>query len=82
MCSSDLGEWPRAVVLDHHGLLAIGATAAEVVAVTTMVDKSARIRAAALAVGELVPLPTVEVAALADRADEAHRRRLIVEGRA
>ena len=74
------GTWPRAIILVNHGLLALGATPAEVLAVTAMVDKSARIRAGALAVGELVPLPTTEVRALADRADEVRRRRLLVEG--
>ncbi len=75
-----LGAWPRAIILANHGLLALGATAAEVLAVTTMVDKSARVRAAALAVGELRPLPADEVLALSGRLDEAYRRRLLVEG--
>lgn len=74
------GGWPRAIILVNHGLLALGATPAEVLAVTAMVDKSARIRAAALAVGELVPLSAGEVRALADRADEVRRRRLLIEG--
>jgi rhamnose utilization protein RhaD (predicted bifunctional aldolase and dehydrogenase) len=75
-----LGAWPRAVILANHGLLALGATAAEVLAVTTMVDKSARVRLAALAVGALRPLPADEVLALSGRVDEAYRRRLLVEG--
>jgi rhamnose utilization protein RhaD (predicted bifunctional aldolase and dehydrogenase) len=74
------GAWPRAVILVNHGLLALGATPAEVLAVTAMVDKSARIRAAALAVGRLSPLPEAEVLALSRRADEVRRRRLLVEG--
>lgn len=74
------GAWPRAIILVQHGLLALGATPAEVLAVTAMVDKSARIRAAALAVGDIVPLADAEVRALADRADEVRRRRLLVEG--
>ena len=75
-----LGSWPWAIILANHGLLALGATAAEVLAVTTMVDKSARVRAAALAGGELRPLPADEVLALSGRLDEAYRRRLLVEG--
>jgi rhamnose utilization protein RhaD (predicted bifunctional aldolase and dehydrogenase) len=75
-----LGSWPRAIILANHGLLALGATAAEVLAVTTMVDKSARVRTAALSVGELRPLPADEVLALSGRLDEAYRRRLLVEG--
>jgi rhamnose utilization protein RhaD (predicted bifunctional aldolase and dehydrogenase) len=74
----DHGVWPRSIILTNHGLLALGATAAEVLAVTTMVAKSARIRAAALAVGELVPLPAAEVRALSERSDEVRRRRLLI----
>lgn len=74
------GVWPRAIILANHGLLALGATAAEVLAVTVMVDKSARVRATALAVGELRSLPADEVMALSGRLDEEFRRRLLVEG--
>ena len=77
---AEQGGWPRAVILVNHGLLALGATPAEVMAVTTMVDKSARVRAAALAVGELRTLGPDEVDALSGRADERYRRRLLVEG--
>jgi len=72
------GVWPRSIILTNHGLLALGATAAEVLAVTTMVAKSARIRAAALAVGDLVALPPDEVRALAARSDEIRRRKLLI----
>lgn len=74
------GAAPRAVVLANHGLLALGATPAEVLAVTTMTVKSARVRAAALALGPLRPLPEAEVRSLAGRADEVRRRRMLVEG--
>jgi len=74
------GVWPRSIILMSHGLLALGATATEVLAVTSMVAKSARIRAAALAVGDLVPLPAAEVRALVHRNDEIRRRRLLIAG--
>lgn len=71
------GSWPKAIILASHGLLALGATAAEVLAVTTMVDKSARVRTAALAVGELRHLSDDEVLSLDGRSDERYRRRLL-----
>ena len=73
----EAGVWPKAIILASHGLLALGATAAEVMAVTTMVDKSARVRAAALAVGELRFLSEDEVRSLDGRSDEQYRRRLL-----
>lgn len=76
----EIGTWPRAIVLANHGLLALGSTPAEVLAVTTMTDKSAKVRAVALAVGGLRPLPAAEVRALDGRADEHYRRRRLVEG--
>lgn len=72
--------WPKAIILTNHGLLAIGATAAEVVAVTAMTEKSARIRATALALGGLRELSPSEVRALDGRPDEEYRRRLLFEG--
>ena len=73
-------DWPRAIILANHGLLALGASATEVLAVTTMVDKSARARATALAVGGLRPLPPDAVRALVGRDDERFRRQLLMEG--
>jgi rhamnose utilization protein RhaD (predicted bifunctional aldolase and dehydrogenase) len=66
---------PKAVVLANHGLLALGATPAEVHAVSVMATKSARVRAIALAAGGLRPLPDAEVAALLGRDDEHERQR-------
>ena len=77
----DRGEWPRAIILANHGLLALGATPAEVMAVTTMVDKSARVRIGALSIGRLRTLSDEEIGALDSRADERYRRRLLIEGR-
>ncbi|NCY16545.1 MAG: class II aldolase/adducin family protein [Actinobacteria bacterium] len=72
--AEESGVWPRAIILASHGLLALGATANEVLAVTTMVDKSARVRAAALAIGELRTLSAEEVRTLDGRSDEQYRR--------
>jgi rhamnose utilization protein RhaD (predicted bifunctional aldolase and dehydrogenase) len=72
---------PKAVVFANHGLLALGATPAEVHAVSVMATKSARVRAIALAAGGLRPLPAAEVAALLGRDDEHERQRRLREGR-
>jgi rhamnose utilization protein RhaD (predicted bifunctional aldolase and dehydrogenase) len=73
------GEWPRAVVLANHGLLALGESGAEVLAITTMAEKAARIRAVALNAGGLHPLPREEVDALLGRTDEQRRRRRLID---
>jgi rhamnose utilization protein RhaD (predicted bifunctional aldolase and dehydrogenase) len=47
------GEPPRVVLLANHGLVALGATAAEVLAITATMVKGARVRLGALAAGGL-----------------------------
>lgn len=68
------GRPPRLVLLGNHGIVALGSSAAEVEAVTTMCVKAARVRAVALAAGTPSPLPAAHAGALADRADEVERR--------
>lgn len=70
----DEGVAPRLVLLANHGILALGSTAAEVAAVTTMCVKAARVRAIALSSGTLVPLEADHARMLADRPDEVERR--------
>lgn len=68
------GEPPRVIYLANHGLVAMGSSAAEAEAVTTMAVKAARVRVAALLSGELQPLPDASVEALSRREDEMARR--------
>jgi rhamnose utilization protein RhaD (predicted bifunctional aldolase and dehydrogenase) len=68
------GHPPRTILLENHGLVALGESAAEVEAVTTMAAKAARLRAAALAAGRIRPLAAASVAELGARADERERR--------
>lgn len=68
------GRPPRLVLLGNHGIVALGDTAAEVEAVTTMCVKAARVRSVALAAGTPLPLPAADADALANRADEVERR--------
>lgn len=68
------GTAPRLVLLGNHGIVALGATAAEVETITTMAVKAARVRTVALGAGTLAPLDTAHARELADRPDEAARR--------
>jgi rhamnose utilization protein RhaD (predicted bifunctional aldolase and dehydrogenase) len=68
------GHPPRLVLLGNHGIVALGATSAEVEAITTMCVKAARVRSVALGAGRLAPLDSVRSRALAGRTDETERR--------
>lgn len=67
------GEPPRTIYLGSHGLVAVGGSASEALAVTEMAVKAGRVRAAALAAGGLQPLSPTSVADLAGRSDEIER---------
>lgn len=71
------GVPPRLVLLGNHGIVALGATAAEVEAITTMAVKAARVRSVGLGAGALVPLGVEHARELAGRPDEAARRTLL-----
>lgn len=74
------GRAPRLVLLGNHGIVALGRSAAEVEAITTMAVKAARVRllAGGLAGPEgLQPLDTTAADRLADRPDEVARRTLL-----
>lgn len=71
------GTPPRLVLLGNHGIVALGATAAEVEAITVMCVKAARVRAVALGAGGYAPLDAAEADSLARRPDEVSRRRLL-----
>jgi rhamnose utilization protein RhaD (predicted bifunctional aldolase and dehydrogenase) len=68
---------PRLVLLGNHGIVALGASAAEVEAVTAMCVKAARVRHLALSSGTLRPLDADSAWALARRPDETARRQLL-----
>jgi rhamnose utilization protein RhaD (predicted bifunctional aldolase and dehydrogenase) len=68
------GEPPRVIFLANHGLVTVGRSAAEALAITEMATKAARVRAIALATGELRPLPADHVSGLVARPDEMDRR--------
>jgi rhamnose utilization protein RhaD (predicted bifunctional aldolase and dehydrogenase) len=71
------GVPPRLVLLGNHGIVALGATPAEVETITTMAVKAARVRSVALGAGTLAPLGIEHARELAGRPDEAARRTLL-----
>ena len=71
------GVPPRLVLLGNHGIVALGATPAEVETITTMAVKAARVRSVALGAGTLSPLGIEHSRELAGRPDEAARRTLL-----
>lgn len=75
-----LGAAPRVVWLQNHGLLALGDSPAEALAVTEMADKFACVLSAVLSLGEPRWLSDKQVRKLIARDDEIDRRsRLVTE---
>lgn len=71
------GAPPKAVYMANHGLVALGASAQEVLQITSMADKAARVMATAATFGGVRLLPAAEVARIDGRADEAYRRSIL-----
>ena len=72
------GEAPKVILLANHGLVALGQTPAEVLNITAMTVKAARIYHGALLTGKPTHLPAQEVEHLYRRPDEIYRRNLFV----
>jgi len=68
---------PRVILLENHGLVALGSTPAAVKAAIYMAEKSARIFQGAAALGGPVFLDGQQVARIAGRRDEHHRQRAL-----
>lgn len=68
---------PRLILLENHGLIALGATPQEVIHVTTMAVKAAQILWGASVIGRPRYLTAARVAAVARRPDEQYRRDLL-----
>jgi rhamnose utilization protein RhaD (predicted bifunctional aldolase and dehydrogenase) len=75
---ADRSERPRVVYLANHGLVALGASAIEAQAVTTMAVKAARVRLVASTAGEPRPLAQAWIDAVVSREDEVERRAVLV----
>lgn len=66
---------PRLILLQNHGLIALGGTPQSVLACLLMASKAAAIFMGAAALGGPVFLPQPQVERIATRPDEAHRQR-------
>jgi len=66
---------PKTMYLQSHGFIALGGSAREVVAITQMADKAARITLGAIQAGGPRFLPQSVVDRIANRPDEHHRQR-------
>ena len=72
------GQAPRVILLENHGLIALGATPPAVLAATLMADKAARIFiGAAAAAGRPRFLTPAQVSRISGRPDEHHRRKVL-----
>ena len=74
---ADYGEAPRLILLENHGIIALGKTADAVLACTFMADKAARIFAGAATLGGPVFLPGEQVERIAGRPDEVYRQKAL-----
>jgi rhamnose utilization protein RhaD (predicted bifunctional aldolase and dehydrogenase) len=68
---------PRVILLQSHGLIAIGATTGSVLAATLMAEKTARIFLGAAALGGPVGLTPQNVARIDSRPDEHYRQKML-----
>lgn len=68
---------PRVILLQNHGLIALGSTSSAVMAATAMTVKSAEITLGAIAAGGARYLPASVVSRIAGRTDEHYRQKAI-----
>ena len=76
-----LGETPRVIFMQNHGLVAMGTTRAAAESTTFTAVKAARVRLGAMAAGGIRLLPESEVRRIAGRPDEAYRMKMAQEQR-
>ena len=69
------GYAPRVVLLQNHGMIAVGASAGSVLATTFMAVKAAEIFASASSLSDLVFMPEKEVYRIHTRSDEHYRQK-------
>jgi len=74
----EFGEAPKVILLQNHGLIALGQTTTEVRNVTAMCVKAAGIFAGACALGEPVFMSPADIMHIYRRLDEIYRRKLFV----
>ena len=72
---AEYGQSPKVVLMQNHGLIALGGTAAEVEHITAMYVKTARVLLGTYALGGPHLLSPAAVARIHTRPDEQYRRR-------
>lgn len=70
------GEVPKVILMQNHGLIALGAGASDVEAITAMWVKTARILTGAYLLGGIHPLSQDSIDRIHTRPDEEYRRRM------
>ncbi len=76
--TAEYDEAPRLILLENHGMIALGDSPAEILNITAMAVKAARIFHGALLTGKPTHLPAEEVSHLYQRPDEIYRRQRFV----
>jgi rhamnose utilization protein RhaD (predicted bifunctional aldolase and dehydrogenase) len=71
------GQPPKAIYMQNHGFIAVGGTAKDVLNITQMAVKTARILLGAYAAGSPHFLPDSQVDRIGTRPDEQYRRKVI-----
>ena len=74
---NDTGVVPRLILLENHGLIALGGTPNAVLATTLMAQKTARITLGAITAGGPNYLSPENVARIAGRSDEHYRQKAL-----
>lgn len=73
------GEVPKVILLENHGVIALGDTPSEILNITAMVVKGAKIFAGALMIGSPTFMTLEDVWHIYKRPDEIYRRQLFVD---
>ena len=73
------GEAPKVILMENHGVIALGNTPTEILNIMAMVVKSARIFAGALMIGSPTFMTDEDVWHIYKRPDEIYRRKLFVD---
>ena len=71
------GERPKSIIMQNHGLIAVGSTDSEVKSITAMWDKTARVLAGTFQFGGPNYLCEADVDRIHTRPDEALRKKMI-----
>jgi len=72
-------EAPKVILLKNHGLIALGQTPTEILNITAMAVKAAKILSGAYAVGQPEFMSEADVMHIYKRPDEIYRRKLFVD---